>query len=44
MSDLELLPSNMIFRLSNLTFPCGLGIINLDNGREQSEKNNNINK
>jgi hypothetical protein len=28
----------MIFRPSSLNFPCGLGIVNLDNGREPSEK------
>jgi hypothetical protein len=31
----------VISRPSNLNIPCGLGITNLDNGREQSEKNNN---
>jgi hypothetical protein len=33
----------MIFRPSSLNFPCGLGVTNLDNGREESEKNNNNN-
>jgi hypothetical protein len=31
----------MIFLPSILNFPCGLGIVNLDNGREPSEKKNN---
>jgi hypothetical protein len=33
----------MIFRPSSLNFPCGLGIVNLDNGRELSEKKKNNN-
>jgi hypothetical protein len=31
----------MAFRPSSLSFPCGLGIVNLDNAKEQSENNNN---
>jgi hypothetical protein len=31
----------MTFLPSNLNPPCGLGIINLNNGREESEKDNN---
>jgi hypothetical protein len=34
----------MIFRLSSLNLPCGLGIVNLDNGREPSEDKENNNK
>jgi hypothetical protein len=38
-------PWNLIFLFSNLNIPYGLGIINLDNGRNPSEeittKNNN---
>jgi hypothetical protein len=40
-SDITLIPSDIIFLPSSLNFPCGLGIINLDNGRKQSENNNN---
>jgi hypothetical protein len=29
---------------NNSKSPCGLGIINVDNGREQPEKNNNNNR
>jgi hypothetical protein len=36
-------PLNMIFLPSNLNFPCGLGTINLDNGRELSKKDYQIN-
>jgi hypothetical protein len=32
---------NMTVCPSNLNSPCGLGIINVDNGRKQSKKNNN---
>jgi hypothetical protein len=34
----------MIFRPSSLNFPCGLGIANLDKGREPSENKENNNK
>jgi hypothetical protein len=38
-SDLLLrLPWKIIFLSSDLNLPCGLGIINLDNGRNLSEK------
>jgi hypothetical protein len=33
----------MIFHPFNLNIPCGFGIINLDNGREQSKKKVTIN-
>jgi hypothetical protein len=31
---------NIISRSSSWNFPCGLGIVNLASGREQSKKNN----